>query len=86
LQFYFIDVGQGDATLIQTPDGKTMLIDGGETDTGIVSQLQNLGVQRIDLMIATHPHSDHIGGLVQVLQSFPVAKVVTNGQPHTTSV
>ena len=86
LQFYFIDVGQGDATLIQTPDGKTMLIDGGETDTGIVSQLQNLGVQRIDLMIATHSHSDHIGGLVQVLQSFPVAKVVTNGQPHTTSV
>lgn len=86
MRFYFIDVGQGDATLIQTPDGKTMLIDGGDTDTGIVSQLQSLGVQRIDLMIATHPHSDHIGGLVQVLQSFPVAKVVTNGQPHTTSV
>lgn len=62
-----------------------MLIDGGETDTGIVSQLQGLGVQRIDLMIATHPHSDHIGGLVQVLQSFPVAKVVASGS-HTTSV
>jgi len=86
LQFYFINVGQGDATLIQTPDGKTVLIDGGETDAGIVSELQSLGVQRIDLMIATHPHSDHIGGLVQVLQSFPVAKVITNGQPHTTSV
>jgi competence protein ComEC len=86
LQFTFINVGQGDATLIRTPDGKTILIDGGETDTGIVSKLQSLGVQRIDLMIATHPHSDHIGGLVQVLQSFPVAKVITSGQPHTTSV
>ena len=86
MQFYFIDVGQGDATLIQTPDGKTMLIDGGETNTGIVVQLQSIGVQRIDLMIATHPHSDHIGGLVQVLQSFPVAKVITSGQAHTTSV
>jgi competence protein ComEC len=86
LLFTFINVGQGDATLIQTPDGKIMLIDGGESDAGIVSQLQGLGVQRIDLMIATHPHSDHIGGLVQVLQSFPVAKVVTGGQPHTSSV
>ena len=86
LQFTFINVGQGDATLIQTPDGKTMLIDGGEADTGIVSQLQSLGVQRIDLMFATHPHSDHIGGLVQVLQTFPVGKVITSGQPHTTSV
>jgi competence protein ComEC len=86
LLFTFINVGQGDATLIQTPDGKTVLIDGGEADAGIVSQLQGLGVQRIDLMIATHPHSDHIGGLVQVLQSFPVAKVVTGGQSHTTSV
>jgi beta-lactamase superfamily II metal-dependent hydrolase len=86
LRFYFINVGQGDATLIQTPDGKTVLIDGGETNTGIVSQLQELDIQRIDLMVATHPHSDHIGGLVQVLQSFPVAKVVTSGQPHTTLV
>jgi competence protein ComEC len=86
LQFHFFDVGQGDAILIQTPDGKTVLIDGGEADSGIVSQLQNLGVQRIDLMIATHPHSDHIGGLAQVLQSFPVAKVATNGEAHASSV
>jgi competence protein ComEC len=86
LRFYFFNVGQGDSTLIQTPDGRTVLIDGGEANTGIVSQLQGLGVQRIDLMIATHPHSDHIGGLVQVLQNFPVAKVLTNGEAHTSSV
>jgi beta-lactamase superfamily II metal-dependent hydrolase len=85
LHLHFVDVGQGDATVIQTPNGQTVLIDGGETNTGIVQYLQSLGIQRIDLMIATHPHSDHIGGLVQVLQTFPVSKVVTNGQLHTTS-
>lgn len=82
---YFLNVGQGDSTLIQTPEGYNALIDGGEKDSGVVQYLQTLGVQRIDLMIATHPHSDHIGGLVQVLQAFPVSKVITNGQPHTTS-
>jgi beta-lactamase superfamily II metal-dependent hydrolase len=86
IRVHFIDVGQGDATLIQTPHGQTVLIDGGDTDTGIVHYLQSIGIQRIDLMIATHVHSDHIGGLVQVLQAFPVTKVVTNGEPYTTSV
>jgi competence protein ComEC len=86
IRVQFIDVGQGDATLIQTPHGQTVLIDGGDTDTGIVHYLQSIGIQRIDLMIATHVHSDHIGGLVQVLQAFPVTKVVTNGEPYTTSV
>jgi competence protein ComEC len=85
LQVTYFDVGQGDAILLRTPDGQTMLIDGGETDTGIVGDLQALNIQRIDVMVATHPHSDHIGGLVQVLKAIPVTKVVTNGQPHTTS-
>jgi beta-lactamase superfamily II metal-dependent hydrolase len=62
------------------------LIDGGETDTGVVQYLQSIGIQRIDLVVATHPHSDHIGGLVQVLKAIPVAKVVTNGQAANTSV
>jgi competence protein ComEC len=86
LRVYFFDVGQGDATLIQTFDGKNVLVDGGEPNTGIVDYLQGLNVQRIDIMFATHPDSDHIGGLVQVLQVIPVAKVVTNGQTHTTPV
>ncbi len=86
LRVHFVDVGQGDSILIQTPNGQTILIDGGETNTGIVQYLQSLGIQRIDLMIATHPHSDHIGGLVQVLHAFPVAKVATNGELYTTSV
>ncbi|MBE3142117.1 MAG: MBL fold metallo-hydrolase, partial [Thermoplasmata archaeon] len=86
LRIHFIDVGQGDATLIQTSHGQTVLIDGGDTDTGIVQYLQSIGVQRIDLMIATHVHADHIGGLVQVLQAMPVTKVVMNGELYTTSV
>jgi competence protein ComEC len=86
LRIHYVDVGQGDSILLQLPDGRTMLIDGGDTNTGIVAYLHSVGIQRIDLMIATHPHSDHIGGLVQVLQAFPVTKVVTNGQPTTTTV
>jgi competence protein ComEC len=83
---HFIDVGQGDAILIQTSDGRNVLIDGGDTGTGVVPYLESVGVQQIDLMIATHPHADHIGGLVQVLRTYPVLTVVTNGEAHTTSV
>jgi competence protein ComEC len=83
---YFFDVGQGDSTLILSPDGQTALIDGGDSGTGVVQYLQNLGVQRIDLMFATHPHADHIGGLVNVLNAIPVAKVVTSGEINTTSI
>lgn len=83
---YFFDVGQGDSTLILGPDGQTALIDGGDSGTGVVQYLQNLGIQRIDLMFATHPHADHIGGLVDVLNAMPVAQVVTSGEINTTSV
>ncbi|HJS20389.1 MAG TPA: MBL fold metallo-hydrolase [Anaerolineales bacterium] len=86
LKLYFLDVGQGDSILIVSPDGQTVLIDGGDGGTGVVQYLRDLGIQRIDLMFATHPHSDHIGGLVDVLNNFPVSKVVTSGQEHTTSV
>ena len=71
LQVYYFDVGQGDSILVIAPDGKTMLIDGGEIDTGIVQYLQGMNIQRIDVMVATHPNSDHIGGLVQVLEAIP---------------
>jgi competence protein ComEC len=80
----FIDVGQGDAILFRDTQGKAVLIDGGNQDGLALKYLQAAGVKTIDLMIATHPHSDHIGGLIQVLQAVPVAKVITNGQMHTT--
>jgi len=84
LVIHFINVGQGDAILIVSPEGLTALIDGGSTNTGVMAYLWGQGVGRIDLIVATHPHEDHIGGLIQVLEAIPVARVVTNGQPHTT--
>ena len=77
LQVAFLDVGQGDSALITFPNGKTMLIDGGETSEGtaLVGKLHRLGVQQIDWLVATHPHSDHIGGLIQVLKTLPVEEI-----------
>jgi competence protein ComEC len=82
----FIDVGQGDSILIEAPNGHTMLIDGGSAGNGALAYLQKQGIKSIDLMIATHPHEDHIGGLVEVLNTIPVKKVITNGQSNTTSI
>jgi competence protein ComEC len=84
LRVYFLDVGQGDASVILFKD-KVILIDAGEVDQGdrVVSDLQKLGVNRIDLMVATHPHSDHIGGMQEVLTSFPVGGVLDSGLPST---
>lgn len=83
LVVHVIDVGHGDAILVVSPEGLTALIDGGSADPGVVDYLWGQGVEGIDLMIATHPHEDHIGGLIQVLEEMPVARVVTNGQPHS---
>ncbi|GIV10582.1 MAG: hypothetical protein KatS3mg020_0073 [Fimbriimonadales bacterium] len=88
LQVAFFDVEQGDSALIVFPNGKMMLIDGGETDQGraLVGKLQQLGVQQIDWLVATHPHSDHIGGLIQVLKSMPVAEVWDIAMPFESPV
>ncbi|MBQ8623410.1 MAG: MBL fold metallo-hydrolase [Oscillospiraceae bacterium] len=68
---HFINVGQGDCELIISDDGKTMLIDSGEAEYGatVVNYLKNLGINHLDYVIATHPHSDHIGGLSTVILS-----------------
>jgi len=65
---HFIDVGQGDSTLIHTV-GHAVLIDAGEPRYGrqVVQYLRSLGITHLDYVVATHPHSDHIGGLIQVL-------------------
>lgn len=74
---YFIDVGQGDCELIRTPDGQTILIDAGTNATGdaLVAYLEKLGVEQIDTLIATHPHEDHIGGMDEVVNAFPIGKI-----------
>ncbi len=80
---YFLDVGQGDSALFFY-EGKTILVDAGEYEMGdrIVGELLSRGVKKIDLLVATHPHSDHIGGMQKVLTAFPVEKVLDSGFSH----
>ena len=68
---HFIDVGQGDSELIIADDGTTMLIDCGEYEYGavIMHYLNQLGIEKLDYIVATHPHSDHIGGMGYVIGS-----------------
>jgi beta-lactamase superfamily II metal-dependent hydrolase len=86
LKIIFIDVGQGDSTLIILPNGKTMLVDGGERnqDQTVLSTLEENNIAKIDVMVATHPHADHIGGLIGVMNSVDVGQVIDSGQIHTT--
>ena len=83
LVVHFIDVGQGDSILLQFRD-KTMLIDAGERGMGerVVAYLESQGVKQIDVVVATHAHSDHIGGLATVISAFPVGRFVDAGQAH----
>lgn len=86
LHVHAIDVGQGDSYLIVTPEKKTILIDAGPAEAGpnVVTFLRRQGVTELDLVIATHPHADHIGGLGYVLESIKVKNVLDSGQEHTT--
>ncbi|HUV05327.1 MAG TPA: ComEC/Rec2 family competence protein [Armatimonadota bacterium] len=84
LEVHFLDVGQGDCILLQTPDGRNVLIDAGDRDSAedVVRYLDRHGVDRIDLLVITHPHMDHIGGLPRVLERFGVSQVIDAGYPH----
>lgn len=86
LLIHFIDVGQGDSILIQQKD-HSMLVDAGENDQGevVVSYLKEQGVTRLDYVIGTHPHSDHIGGLDNVIRAFEVGRVFLPPAEHTTA-
>jgi beta-lactamase superfamily II metal-dependent hydrolase len=88
IQVSFIDVGEGDAALIQNSDGYNILIDGGKASAGstVVAYLRNNGVFSLDAMVASHPDSDHIGGLITVLEAtdITVDTVIYNGYPGDT--
>ena len=79
---HVLDVGQADCILLQVEDS-TVLIDGGlaETADEVIAYLQSLGISRLDLVVATHMHADHIGGLPQILPQFQVAEVLMTDLP-----
>ncbi len=84
LTVYFFDVGQGDAALIVSPTGKTVLIDGGppEADDRLVPRVRELVQGPIDLVILTHPHLDHLGGLAKILQAVGAKRFMDPGYDH----
>ncbi|HBF8338512.1 MBL fold metallo-hydrolase [Clostridioides difficile] len=77
LSIHIIDVGQGDSILVQTPTNKNILIDGGDEDSEniIISYLRQKRIKTIDIIIATHPDSDHIGSLDNVIKKFNVNSI-----------
>jgi beta-lactamase superfamily II metal-dependent hydrolase len=83
LELRFLDVGQGDAVVVRE-GGKTVLIDAGPS-AHVVAQLRALGIDTIDLVVASHNHADHIGGMAAVLAGFAVRFYLDNGVPHTTA-
>lgn len=86
MQVHFINVGQGDSILIQTPDNKNILIDGGPPSSGakLVSYLKEKSIETIDTIISTHPDIDHIGGLIPVVKTFKVKEIIDSGKFYYT--
>lgn len=87
LDMHVIDVGQADSIYIKLPNGQNMLIDGGNTVNGptVVSYLQSQGVSKVDYVVGTHPHADHIGGLTDVINSFDIGKIYMPNKTATTT-
>lgn len=85
MKVHFIDVDQGDSTLIES-NGHYLLIDAGENNQAdtVITYLKNQNISTLDYVIGTHPHSDHIGGLDQVIKAFDIGKVIIPPKEHTT--
>lgn len=89
LEIVFLDVGQGDSAFVRFPDGKTMVVDGGGRnayfDYGeqvLLPFLRYMGVRRVDVVVASHSHNDHIGGLVALLEQMEVGHFLDSGQVY----
>jgi competence protein ComEC len=85
LKLHYVDVGQGDAILLQCPGGENILVDGGDKVQGEVlcAYLRECGIQELAAIVGTHPHADHIGGLIKVVQEFPVKAVYMPRVTHS---
>lgn len=86
LEVDFFNVGQGDAILIKTPEHQRILIDGGPTNAVVEKLGENMIFydKNIDLMILTHPHADHLVGLIEVLKRYKVKKILATGAINST--
>ncbi len=87
LRVDFFDVGQGDGILIQLPNQDQIVIDGGPDNTMVkkIGQAVPFYDRTIELMILTHPHADHITGLIETLRRYQVKKIMMTGVVHTTT-
>lgn len=81
LRIYFLNVGQGDAEYIKMPSGEDILIDGGPDDKVLneLGKVMDFGDRRIDLIVLTHPHADHLTGLVDVINRYEIGEVWDSG-------
>lgn len=96
LYVYFLDVGQGDGAFIRTPNGKNILIDAGQCSEGadefdagvdiVLPFLTKKNITKIDYVVVSHAHSDHVGGLISVMKKIPVDVVYDSGFPYSSPV
>lgn len=83
----YLDIGQGDSELIQLPDGKNILIDAGDREASkkILDFLKAKKIKKLDLVIISHPHLDHYGGLLGLIKQIPVTEVYDSGAPTSST-
>lgn len=88
LKVSFLDIGQGDSIFIETPSGHTMIIDGGPSDAVLarVNEEANYFTRDIDVMVATHPDSDHVTGLIPIMEKYGVKNILVSGETSDTGV
>ncbi len=86
LRLYFFDVGQGDAIFMDTPNHFQVLVDGGPNNKVVseLSRVMPIGDTTLDLVVVSHNHADHIGGLTEVLRHYDVGEIWVSGAIHTT--
>lgn len=84
LLVHFFNVGQGDSIFMHLPNGKTVLIDGGDVEHGnaVIKKLKRLHINTIDLLVSTHPDIDHIGGLLKVMNHIQIRTILDSGKKY----